>query len=216
MSTGLRERKKEATRRSLHDAAVRLALEHGVENVTVEAIADAAFVSRRTFSNYFASKEQALFHRDRTQVASLVAHVRARPDDEPPVRALLHAAERMRAESAERDRDAGRDGETGHGGGTERGGTRRVVDGKQYQELRQHPALLRELAATYTAIERDLASALEPRLPAGPDAALHARMLSASFLALLRVCGQEASENPDRDPLDLLRQAMELTSQGTS
>ncbi len=33
---GLRERKKAATRRALREAAVRLTLEHGLENVTVE------------------------------------------------------------------------------------------------------------------------------------------------------------------------------------
>jgi AcrR family transcriptional regulator len=37
--------------------AVRLAAAHGVDNVTVEAIADAATISRRTFSKYFATEE---------------------------------------------------------------------------------------------------------------------------------------------------------------
>lgn len=57
---GLRERKKRATRRALHDAALRLALEHGIERVTVEEISAAANVSARTFFNYFPSKEQAM------------------------------------------------------------------------------------------------------------------------------------------------------------
>ncbi|MGW0791584.1 TetR family transcriptional regulator [Streptomyces sp. NPDC002911] len=56
---GLRERKKQATRNALAEAAVRLAAEHGVENVTVEAISEAAGVSPRTFFNYFSSHDDA-------------------------------------------------------------------------------------------------------------------------------------------------------------
>ena len=93
MTTGLRERKKAATRQSLHDAAVRLAAEHGVESLTVEAIADAATVSRRTFSNYFASKEQALLHHDRARTVRLVELIRARPARESLMAAVIGAAE---------------------------------------------------------------------------------------------------------------------------
>jgi AcrR family transcriptional regulator len=57
---GLRIRKKRATRRALHEAALRLALERGTEHVTVEEISAAANVSARTFFNYFQNKEQAM------------------------------------------------------------------------------------------------------------------------------------------------------------
>lgn len=57
---GLRERKKRATRRALSEAALRLALEHGPERLTVEEISEAVGVSARTFFNYFTGKEQAL------------------------------------------------------------------------------------------------------------------------------------------------------------
>ncbi|MFD7896671.1 TetR/AcrR family transcriptional regulator [Streptomyces sp. NPDC059743] len=190
MSVGLRERKKAATRQALHDAAVRLALEHGVENLTVEAIADAAFVSRRTFSNYFSSKEQALLHRDRTHVARLVELVRARPERESPLEALTAAAEQLSGEWPES-----------------------AADEQRYRTLRLHPALLGELVTTYAAIERDLATAVEQRFRAGPDAGVQARALAAAYLAVLRVVGQAALEQPDRSAVDLLRLTTPLTWQ---
>lgn len=58
--TGLRERKKEATRVALREAALRLALEHGPANVRVDDIAEAAGVSPRTYNNYFSSREEAI------------------------------------------------------------------------------------------------------------------------------------------------------------
>ena len=57
---GLRERKKRATRQALGMAAMRLAVQRGLENVLVEDIAAAADVSPRTFNNYFASKYEAI------------------------------------------------------------------------------------------------------------------------------------------------------------
>lgn len=57
---GLRERKKQATREALREAALRLALEQGPDNVRVEDIAAAAGVSPRTYNNYFSSREHAI------------------------------------------------------------------------------------------------------------------------------------------------------------
>lgn len=54
---GLRARKRAATLAALERAAITLALKHGYENVTVDAMCEAAMVSPRTFFNYFGTKE---------------------------------------------------------------------------------------------------------------------------------------------------------------
>jgi AcrR family transcriptional regulator len=58
--TGLRERKRAQTRRRLEEAAIGLALHDGLGKVTIEAISERADVSRRTFFNYFDSKDDAI------------------------------------------------------------------------------------------------------------------------------------------------------------
>lgn len=56
----LRERKKVETWTAIHEAAASLALHHGLEQATVEVIAESAGVSSRTFFNYFPTKEDAV------------------------------------------------------------------------------------------------------------------------------------------------------------
>ncbi|ALV44278.1 DNA-binding transcriptional regulator, AcrR family [Arthrobacter alpinus] len=56
----LRERNRLDTWALIHDKASGLALEEGLTKATVEAIADAAGISKRTFFNYFATKEDAI------------------------------------------------------------------------------------------------------------------------------------------------------------
>lgn len=85
---GRRERKKLQTRRALQGAALRLAVAHGVGEVTVEQIADAADVSSRTFFNYFSSKEEALVGRDPDEIARLRDSLEERLVGQPPLEAL--------------------------------------------------------------------------------------------------------------------------------
>lgn len=56
----LRERTKRQTRQLIHEAAAQLALERGPAEATLDAIAERAGISRRTFFNYFPSKEDAI------------------------------------------------------------------------------------------------------------------------------------------------------------
>jgi AcrR family transcriptional regulator len=58
---GWRARKRQQTRQLIADAGLRLFLERGFETTTLDAIAEAAGIARRTFFHYFDSKE-ALLH----------------------------------------------------------------------------------------------------------------------------------------------------------
>jgi AcrR family transcriptional regulator len=88
---GLRERKKLETFRALQGAARRLVGERGLANVTVDEIADAANVSKRTFFNYFESKEAAIVDPELGKVERLAAELAARPASETPLEALWAA-----------------------------------------------------------------------------------------------------------------------------
>ncbi|WP_066043940.1 TetR/AcrR family transcriptional regulator [Herbiconiux solani] len=57
---GLRERKKRETARAIEIAALELASELGLSEVTVDAISQRADVTSRTFFNYYAGKEDAV------------------------------------------------------------------------------------------------------------------------------------------------------------
>ncbi|MFI2711720.1 TetR family transcriptional regulator [Micromonospora sp. NPDC018662] len=86
--SGLRERKKAATRAALSWAAIRLTVARGYDAVLVEDIAQAAGVSPRTFNNYFASKAEAISARHLDRSRRVVDALRARPAGEPLWRAI--------------------------------------------------------------------------------------------------------------------------------
>jgi AcrR family transcriptional regulator len=87
----LRERKKLATREALNLAAIRLALEHGLENVRVPDIAAEVGVSPRTFNNYFSSVPEAICALAAERAMALADLVRQRPESEPLAEAVTSA-----------------------------------------------------------------------------------------------------------------------------
>ena len=85
---GLRERKKIQTRLALARAAMRLFEERGYAATTVDDIAAAANVSRRTFFRYFSTKEEVFIVDPLGKLAALHVALADGPPDEPTIAAL--------------------------------------------------------------------------------------------------------------------------------
>ncbi len=75
----------------LVDAAVRLCIEHGYDNTTVEQIAAAAEVSPRTFSRYFPTKDSVMMTVLDDLVHAAVGELATIDADVPPLAALARA-----------------------------------------------------------------------------------------------------------------------------
>ncbi|MFD4314759.1 TetR family transcriptional regulator [Streptomyces sp. NPDC058548] len=79
------------TREALSEAALRLVLERGPAGFSVEDVTDAVGVSRRTFSRYFGSKEEAALDGFRADCARINDALAARPASETPLTAYRAA-----------------------------------------------------------------------------------------------------------------------------
>ncbi|WP_066366775.1 acyl-CoA-like ligand-binding transcription factor [Herbidospora mongoliensis] len=160
---GLRERKKAETRQAVHQAALRLTVEQGFDAVTVEAIADAANISRRTFSNYFAAKEDAVLYGEEQRIQDLVEHIRRRPPGERAWPALCAAAAELYREQEDSDREWA----------------------MRTRLARRHPALLARQLANQAILEQEIAVEVASR-EGLDDRALRPRVMATAFLAALR------------------------------
>lgn len=155
--TGLRERKKQATRTALSSAALRLARERGPENVRVDDIAEAAGVSPRTYNNYFASREDAIvFAVTSDREARVAAAVRASSGDLAD--AVVEAVVAQYTEPADDAREA-------------------------LLLITTSPALRTAYARSAAALEPPLTEAMTERVPDGPTA----RVLAAAVAAAVRI-----------------------------
>ncbi len=89
VTSSLRDRKREETRRALARAAYTIVRDEGVDAVTADAVAEQAGVSRRTFFNYYPSVESVLTATVAEFFASVSRRLEARPVGEPVRRSLL-------------------------------------------------------------------------------------------------------------------------------
>src|SRR5258708_4279406 len=85
MPVDIAERKRRAIRGELSEVALGLLTDRKFESLTIDEIAAAAGVSRRTFFRYFTSKEDVVFAFLDQWAVRLAADIVARPADEDPV-----------------------------------------------------------------------------------------------------------------------------------
>jgi AcrR family transcriptional regulator len=190
---GRRDRKKAETREALRRAALELALEHGYERLTVEAITEAADVSVRTFFNYFASKDEALLGADGQRAELLAAWVAERPGDEPPVVALRAAFAQLAESFAEG----------------------RPLWQARIELLRRYPQLWGQLFAGFVVFERSVVEAVAARTGSDPDADLYVGVLAAAGVGAMRVAVAHWRAGGGSAPLpELVMDAFDLLAGG--
>jgi AcrR family transcriptional regulator len=95
---GLREQKKQATRRHIAEEAMRLFVQRGFDHVTVADVAEAAGVSEKTVYNYFPTKEDLFWDEVPEREAALVSAVR----DRKPGESISAALQRVQAGQCKR------------------------------------------------------------------------------------------------------------------
>ena len=162
---GLRERKRQQTRERLTRAAMALFLERGFEATTLDDIAAAADISRRSFFHYFASKEDVVFAWHEETTAALIAAVEARPANE----SMLTAAENAISAMA-----------------------RQLEPGEAIAMARlkrDNPALQARDQVKYEKLERALAAALEKRAGHKTEK-LGARLVAMIATGAMRIGGE--------------------------
>jgi AcrR family transcriptional regulator len=93
-----RSRKRLATRQAISNAATRLFVERGFDQVTVDEIADAADVGRMTVFNHFPRKEDMFFDRDDEGREILRDALQARDPHVAPIETYRLLAHRLAAE----------------------------------------------------------------------------------------------------------------------
>ncbi len=190
---GLRERHRRRTEALLEEAALRLFEERGFDLVTVDDIARAADVSRRTFFRYFATKEDVLLADQLRRLSELREALDVRPADEPPLTALREAVLSM-ARRHEEDKE-------------------RLL--RRAKLMRATPSLQTRWMGTQRVWEQAVTEMMAERLGVDPLVDLRPGVIAASTLASLRTAiGMWVTANGKGDLRAMVTEALDLLDGG--
>jgi AcrR family transcriptional regulator len=193
MEMGLRERKKQRTKRAVMDIALRLFAERGFDATTVEEICAEAEISPSTFFRYFATKEAAAFPDEDLRIAVVETALRERPDDEP-----LHEAIRRSALTlVDHDLDAKGDFQV------------------RLELMAREPAILAYATKTQNEAAESFTKILAEQLGLDPQSDLRPRLVvSAAFAAVGSAWTAWATGEAGGDLRALVNEAFDLLDAG--
>jgi AcrR family transcriptional regulator len=202
-AAGLRERKKAATRHALGAAAMRLAIERGLDNVLVEDIAEAAGVSARTFNNYFASKYEAICALQQDRAMRIGDALRARPAGEPLWESVTAA---ILGELVPGGPPAGRAGVAGQPLKEWLAGIRLVITS---------PSLVGEYLKVQGQAQYHLAAAISERLGTSTETDMFPRIMAGAVSAAIQAAMERWLHSDPPVPLEpLMRRSLARFADG--
>lgn len=174
-ATGLRERKRVETHARIQTEAMRLFLDRGFEATTLDEIAEAAGVSRRSLFHYFASKEEIVLAAKGDFPEIIVEAINRRPADEP----LLDMVENAFTDMAERYQ---------------------TPEARAFARLiHDTPSLSAGDQAKYEKVERILAKALADRKGL-PETDVACRVTASAAIGILKLATEAWLAGDDSGP----------------
>src|SRR5215470_3053897 len=202
ISEGLRQRKRRETRAALSQAAIRLCIQRGWENVTVDEIAEAANVSPRTFRNYFSTKAEAVAAVHLERMLRIADELRARPADEQLWTAITNsvcAQFESPGQKGKKVKDAGR----------------WKMD--RIRLLLTEPAIHGEVLKASASAQSELAKAISERIGVSRANELYPQLVAAVVVAVVGVVSDRwLRDGPSGSIVPLMRTAFDLVATGLS
>lgn len=176
---GLRARKRRETQQRITQAGIGLFIQKGYEATTLDEIAAAAGISRRSFFHHFTSKDEILLSLQASVGDMIVAALRAAPPDLAPIDAARAAMVQVCAQLPADDMI--------------------VID----RLMRSNAAVQARKQASYVQQETALFAALRDRWPA-PDRETGLRLIATLAIGAMRLAVDRFSQEAGRRSLATL------------
>lgn len=179
---GLRERKRRETLQRITAAGMRLFIKQGYDSTTLDEIAEAAGISRRTFFYYFKSKDEILLSMQRNNSEALSAAVRKAPRGKKPLDTIRDAVLQVCETIPSKEMIA----------------IHRLMRSSEAVQARKH--------ATYVENENAIVDALRERFP-DPKSETALRLVAMMSVGAMRMAVETLDRENGKRPLpDIVRE----------